>query len=230
VRRTLIPGLVGIVAALGLSGVMSAPAWASVPCSGVLSGPIHDTVLVAPNGFCDLTNATVDGNVVVGANGALRFTGSTTVYGSVVSSQTMSSFITDDPATVWGNVSINGITNTVFVCAMTIHGNLYITNSAPGTHLTFNAGCRTAQPIQVGGAGAVAGNHGLVDIGQIGGGGSPTVFGGNLTVANNVYAPRPGFLEDITVFGSLACGSNSPRFQTADNTVHGSNGGASGTC
>src|SRR4051812_32264990 len=116
-RRLLMGVVVTTVATLGLGGAMAGPAWANTTCANTtLSGPIYDNVVVPAGTSCELTNATVYGNVVVNPGANLRLgplnggagSSTDTIYGSILSNPTMGSFNSFGTATVYGSVSLNG--------------------------------------------------------------------------------------------------------------------------
>jgi len=152
-------------------------------CNGVLKGA-HDNVIVHENAVCELTNARLNGSVLVKRNGALQITGRTFINGNVISEDGGKFVrIVGQSVRVGGNVQIKynyetsaiqpGTTikgslqyvenpGALFVTGVFIGSDLQLFKNSGGATLTDNTirqnmQCKENQPAPTGG-GNVAGN------------------------------------------------------------------------
>jgi hypothetical protein len=193
---------------------------------------------VPTNATCTLINTTVYSSVYVDPGATLNLGPSggpgpnaDTIYGSVVSNPTMKAFNSLNSLGlnhVYGSVILNGLNSaSSFVCGLSVGGQLLLTNAqASVPAVQVGQGCPNPT-VNVGGATTISGNAASV---LFGGPGAPTSsphLSGNLVVSNNSGG---GHIDNTFVGGTLACGANEPVFSTANNTVSGANGAASGFC
>lgn len=220
--------------------IWAQPAGASVTCTGLLTGTIHDTVVVPPEATCFIANATIHGDVVVGSGADLELgvwqeptTQHNVIHGSVVSNPTMGSFTTFGRNTIDGNVVIDGLqaqppeSNGMNLCDTTIGGNLAVTNAQPGAgFIVIGVAEFACPPVRVGGY-AILRNNNVPTDSLHGVHIASSRIGATLQVTGNTGG---GSIIGNTVGGALLCGGNNPPLSASGNIVAGPNQGASGTC
>jgi hypothetical protein len=215
------------VALSGLAATASPAMADDFRCTGAATGTF-DNVVVPRNEACILTASTVTGNVKVQRNayfeaattsvgGNVEGSRAQTVFlhdlsivdGSVTTQRTIQVFLFD--SFVNGGVNVEGTTEVVDVCGMTVNGNLTVKKSGQdillGDPLTEDcAGNTLRSNVQV--------EENDVNVELVIRGNS---VGGNLQVFKN-RGPADKFVDDNTGSGgALQCKENQPRFFSANN-------------
>jgi hypothetical protein len=195
---------VGAVAALASVALMAAPSWAAtVACTGP-TGAVEINGNVSAGPGCDLSGATVKGNVTVNPGGSLSTkAGSTTVITGNVES-TKATQITLEGATSVGNEArLRGTTEQIHLVSGKVNGNLIIEGGVPFLTIETEKVGGNLQVLNT--SGAVLGELGLVGI-------VASTVGGNLEVANNSLTGaviNDVSVEETSIGGNLTLSNNS---------------------
>jgi hypothetical protein len=173
---------------------------------------VTGNVTVEAEAYLGVSDATIGGNVKVGAGATFHSFGGTVggnVRGQGFSGVILGSSLNfDAPTVVNGNVTLTGGTGEVEFYNLRVGGRVAITDSSLHYFRIYNT--------QMSGGLTVAGNHvaGSMDI-------DANTIGGSLQFTNNVNEVDSPSITDNTIRGSLSCEGNDPAPAVFNNTVDG---------
>jgi len=157
---------------------MAAPSLAApIPCTGPL-GAVEINGDISAGAGCDLSGATVRGNVTVSPGGSLStIAGSTTVIAGNVESTRATQITLEGATSVRGELQLTGTTESIDLNSGTVKGNVEIEDGI--ANVTVGDGETVDGNVQIQStSGAASGEGGVVVI-------TGSTVGGNVEVADN---------------------------------------------
>jgi hypothetical protein len=191
-----------IIAALVLGALTAAPSSAATSCTGPV-GAIEIIGNVSAGAGCDLSGATVKGNVTVNPGGSLSTKeGSTTVIAGNLESSQATEISLEGATSVQGNIGLKGTSGRIYLSG-SVKGNLIIEGGIPFLTVENEAVGGNLKVLNT--SGGVSGEGGLVGI-------SRSTVGGNVEVSNNSaigIVTNAVSVHETTVGGNLKISNNS---------------------
>jgi hypothetical protein len=184
----------------------------STMCSSDMSGATLGSVDVPAGTECDLSNATVNGNIYMQAGSVLAIYGNVTVTGNIsgLGSRIVEIYNGGTGSNeVVGNVTIDS-NDTAFICGSRIDGNIAISNSY-GLEVAFGGSEPGAACSRSGGGNVVGGTVSIANNKVTFFRAADNVVSKNMTILDNIGLATKRVLNN-TVTGNLTCSDNDPPF------------------